>query len=252
MAMRTLVTSAAFAWLASQAAVAQTPGPAFEVASVKANGSGEAVMRLTAPPGTGRFEATNVSARLLILNAHGLRDFQLAGAPAWTESERFDVAGRAAASATRDEISAMLRTLLADRFRLRTHRDTREMPVYALVAASPDKRLGPALKVSTAETRTRISPTSISAVSMTMARLALTLSVVVGRVVTDETGLPGTYDLELKFAPEGPLPPAAPPADPDAPSIFTALREQLGLRLDGRRGPVEVLVVDGIERPAPD
>jgi uncharacterized protein (TIGR03435 family) len=141
---------------------------------------------------------------------------------------------------------------LADRFRLRTHRDTREMPVYALVAASPDKRLGPALKVSTAETRTRISPTSISAVSMTMARLALTLSVVVGRVVTDETGLPGTYDLELKFAPEGPLPPAAPPADPDAPSIFTALREQLGLRLDGRRGPVEVLVVDGIERPAPD
>jgi uncharacterized protein (TIGR03435 family) len=87
---------------------------------------------------------------------------------------------------------------------------------------------------------------------MTMARLAVTLSGIVGRVVTDETGLAGGYDVELTFAPEGPLPPAAPPADPDAPSIFTALREQLGLRLDGRRGPVEVLVIDEIERPTPD
>jgi len=252
MAMRTLVTSVAIAWLAGHTVSAQTPGPAFEVASVKANSSGQAVMRLTAPPGTGRFDATNISARILILNAYGLRDFQLAGAPAWTESERFDVAGRTAASASRDEISAMVRTLLADRFTLRTHRETREMPVYALVAASPDKRLGPGLKISTAETRTNISPTSISAVSMTMARLALTLSAVVGRVVTDDTGLQGAYDLELRFAREGPLPPGAPPADPDAPSIFTALREQLGLRLEGRRGPVEVLVIDGIERPTPD
>jgi uncharacterized protein (TIGR03435 family) len=87
---------------------------------------------------------------------------------------------------------------------------------------------------------------------MTMARLALTLSVVVGRVVTDDTGLTGAYDVELRFAPEAPLPPDAAPADPDAPSIFTVLREQLGLRLEGRRGPVEVVVVDGIERPAPD
>jgi uncharacterized protein (TIGR03435 family) len=252
MAMRTLAATAAAAWLASQAAGAQTPGPSFEVASVKANSSGQAVMRLAAPPGTGRLDATNVTARLLILNAYGLRDFQLAGAPPWTESERFDVAGRAAASATRDEISAMVRTLLAERFRLRTHRETRELPIYALVAAAPDKRLGPALKASAAETRTRISPTSITAVNMTMARLAVTLSGIVGRVVTDETGLAGGYDVELTFAPEGPLPPAAPPADPDAPSIFTALREQLGLRLDGRRGPVEVLVIDEIERPTPD
>ena len=252
MAMRRWIGGAVLAWLAAHTVAAQTPSPAFEVASVKANSSGQAVMRLTAPPGTGRFDATNISARILILNAYGLRDVQLAGAPAWTESERFDVAGRTAASATRDEISAMVRTLLADRFRLRTHRETREMPTYALVAATADKRLGPGLKTSTAETRTNISPTSIKAVSMTMARLALSLSAVVGRVVTDETGLQDAYDLELTFAREGPLPPGAPPADPDAPSIFTALREQLGLRLEGRRGPVEVLVVDGIERPTPD
>jgi uncharacterized protein (TIGR03435 family) len=252
MAMRRWIASAVLAWLAAHTVAAQTPSPAFEVASVKVNGSGQAVMRLTAPPGTGRFDATNVSTRILILNSHGLRDFQLAGAPAWTESERFDVAGRTDASATRDDISAMVRSLLADRFKLRTHRETREMPTYALVAATADKRPGPGLKLSTADTRTNISPTSISAVSMTMARLALTLSAVVGRVVTDDTGLQGAYDLELRFAREGPVPPGAPPADPDAPSIFTALREQLGLRLEGRRGPVEVLVVDGIERPTPD
>ena len=115
------MATAAVSWLASQTAVAQTPGPSFEVASVKANSSGQAFGSLGAPPGTGRFEATNASARLLILNAYGLRDFQLIGAPSWTESEHFDVAGRAAASATRDEISAMVRTLLADRLVEKDH-----------------------------------------------------------------------------------------------------------------------------------
>jgi uncharacterized protein (TIGR03435 family) len=248
--MRAFAALAAIVWMAGSAG-AQQP-LTFEVASVKVNTSKEPVSRLTAPPGTGRFDATNVSGRLLILNAYGLRDFQRAGAPSWIERERFDVAGRAAATATRDEISAMVRTLLAERFRLRAHHETRELPVYALVAVAPDKRLGPALTVSTAPTRTRISPTTITATSMTMARLAVTLSGIVGRVVTDDTGLPGTYDLDIAFAPEGPLPPAAVPADPDAPSIFTVLREQLGLRLDGRRGPVDVLVIDGIERPTPD
>ena len=137
------------------------------------------------------------------------------------------------------------------------------MPTYALVSASADRRRGPALRVSTLdcstpETRskcaTRISPRSITATGMTMARLALTLSAVVGRVVADDTGIDGGYDFELTFAPEGPLPPGATPQpqDADAPGIFTALREQLGLRLDGRRSPVEVLVIDRVERPSPD
>ena len=157
----------------------------------------------------------------------------------------------------------MVRAMLADRFALRAHRETRDMPVYALVAATPDRRPGPALResaldCSTPDTRskcsTRISPRSVTATGMTMPRLALTLSAVVGRVVTDETGMAGTYDSDSTFAPEGPLPPgaAAQPQDADAPGIFTALREQLGVRLDGRRGPVDVLVVDSVERPAPD
>ena len=257
--MRALV-SVVLAFVASHGVLVQTQRPAFDVVSVKVNRSGEIPMRITAPPG--RFDATNVTVRLLILNAYGLRDFQLVSLPGWAGDERFDVAGRAPGEATRDEISAMVRSMLADRFQLRAHQEMREMPTYALVAAA-DRRPGPALRTSaldcsTPETRakcsTRITPRSISATGMTMARLALTLSAVVGRVVTDDTGIAGSYDVELAFAPEGPLPPGATaqPQDADTPSIFTALREQLGLRLDGRRGPVEALVIDGVERPTPD
>ena len=218
-------------------------------------------MRITAPPG--RFEATNVTPKLLILNLYGLPDFRLADVPSWAAEERFDVAGRSTGPVGRDEISAMVRSLLADRFQLRAHRETRELPTYALVSASPARRPGQALRTSSidcstdadrSKCSTRITPRSLTATGMTMARLAATLTGIVGRVVTDATGMAGSYDLELTFAPEGPLPPGAPPsaADTDAPSIFTAVQEQLGLKLDGGRGPVEVLVIDSIERPTPD
>jgi hypothetical protein len=108
----------AIAWLAGAGLLGQTSNQAFDVTSVKPNSSGELAMRITAPPGTGRFDATNVSARQLILNSYGLRDFQLADLPVWAASERFDVAGRTAEPATRDQISAMVRALLTDRFRL--------------------------------------------------------------------------------------------------------------------------------------
>jgi uncharacterized protein (TIGR03435 family) len=215
-------------------------------------------MRITAPPG--RFEATNVTARMLILNAYGLPDFLIANVPGWAGDERFDVSGRASSPVPRDQLSAMVRSLLAERFQLRAHRETREMPTYALVTAAPDRRLGPALRGSALDCdadnaptcRTRMAPSSVTATGMTMARLAQTLRAIVGRVVTDETGLTGTYDFELRFAPDQQPPPGAPPVDPDAPSIFTALREQLGLRLEGKRGPVEMLVIDRLERPTVD
>ena len=117
---------------------------------MKVNSSGEIPMRITAPPG--RFEATNVTARLLILNSYGLPDFRLANLPAWAGDERFDVAGRAAGPASRDEISAMVRSMLEDRFQLRAHRETRELPTYALVPAAPDRRPGLALRTSSIST----------------------------------------------------------------------------------------------------
>jgi uncharacterized protein (TIGR03435 family) len=242
--------------------------PSFEVASVKLNTSGDPVIRISAPAGTGRFEATNAPVRMLILNAYGIPGFQLAGGPSWIESVRVDVVARAAAPVTRDEISRMVRTLLAERFNLQTHREQREMPVYSLVVSRDDKRLGPRMQASTTDCpavtaaggrapqlpsgqllcTTRMSPSSINAGGMTMARLAQTLSGIVGRVVTDGTRLTGAYDLQLSFAPEQPLPPGAPPsADPDAPSIFAALQEQLGLKLDTTRGMVDVLVIDRVD-----
>lgn len=251
-------------------ATARGQEAAFEVASVKVNTSGASVSRISAPAGTGRFEATNASVRMLILNAYGIPGFQLVGGPSWVDSLNVDVIARGAASATRAEISAMLRTLLAERFNLAVRRDTREMPVYALVVARDDRRLGPRMQASTTDCAaaaapgspapqtasgqllctTRMSPFTINAGGMTMVRLAQSLSGIVDRVVTDETKLSGGYDLQLSFTPERPPPPgASPPADPDAPSIFAALQEQLGLKLDARRGSVEMLVIDRIDRP---
>jgi uncharacterized protein (TIGR03435 family) len=253
--MRALVLGVAVVVLGF-AFVSGQPRATFDVAAVKVNRSGQIPMRITAP--LGRFEATNVTPQLLILNAFRLRDFQLTNVPGWAAEERFDVTARTASPAARDEVSAMVRALLEDRFQLRTHRETRDMPTYALVFATPARRLGPGMRISTADCandacNTRITPSSLVATGMTMARLAVTLSNFVGRVVTDESGLEGAYDLDLKFAPDQPAPGAAlTQADADAPSVFTALREQLGLRLDGRRGPVDVLVVDRLERPTPD
>ena len=244
--------------------------PSFEVASVRVNTSGSPISRMAAPTGTGRFEVTNAPVRMLILNAYGLPGFQLTGGPSWIDSVRVDVVARAATTVTRDEISRMVRGLLAERFNLAVHREQREMPVYSLVVARDDRRLGPRLHASTTDCAiataaggaapqlpsgqllctTRMSPASINAGGMTMARLAQTLSGIVGRVVTDETTLLGTYDLQLTFAPEQPPPPgASTPANPDAPSIFAALQEQLGLKLNTRRGMVDVLVIDRVDPP---
>jgi uncharacterized protein (TIGR03435 family) len=258
------------ACVAAGLGVAHGQEPSFEVASVKVNTSGGPVWRIAAPTGTGRFEVTNAPVRMLILNAYGIPGFQLAGGPSWIDTIRVDVIARAATTATRDEISRMVRGLLAERFNLAVHREQREMPVHTLVVARDDRRLGPKLQASTTDCAaatasrtarpqlpsgqllctTSMSPASINAGGMTMARLAQTLSGIVGRVVTDETTLTGAYDLQLTFAPEQARPPGAlPPTDPDAPSIFAALQEQLGLKLNTRRGMVEVLVIDRVEPP---
>jgi uncharacterized protein (TIGR03435 family) len=258
-------------WLAAGLVAVLAQEPSFEVAAIKINTSGSPVSRITAPAGTGRFDAVNAPVRLLILNAYGIPDFQLTGGPSWIDSLRVDIQARAAAAATRDDISRMLRALLAERFHLEAHREPREMPVYALVLARSDGRLGPRMRQSTTDCTaasvpgastpqtasgqllcgTRISPVSINAGAVSMARLAATLSGTLSRRVTDETGLAGVYDLQLTFradqAPAGVA--VAVPADPDAPSIFAALQEQLGLKLEPRRGAVEVFVIDRIERP---
>jgi uncharacterized protein (TIGR03435 family) len=271
---------------------AQTPasGPSFEVASVKPNKSGDGRIMLGMQPG-GRFTATNVPLRALIRQAYQLQDFQIVGAPDWINNERFDIVAKAegdvppAQPGTVGPMQLMMRNLLAERFKLVTHQESRELPIYALVLARSDGKVGSHLNPSQVdcaarmaaergrgmpppgppspgqrpECGLRIGPGTMAMGGFPLQQFAQTLSQFVQRVVVDKTGLTGPYDLDLTWTPDqrpqGPPPPGAPPLppiDPDGPSIFTAVQEQLGLKLDPQRGPVDVLVVDSVDRPTPD
>jgi uncharacterized protein (TIGR03435 family) len=272
------------ATVATVTALAQTretaPTEKFEVASVRPNTSGE--QRASTQNRPDGFTAINVRVVNLIINAYGVQASQLIGAPAWISSERFDIVANAGgaigppvAPDAPSPRQLMMRALLADRFRLRVRRETRELPVYALVLARSDGSFGPELKRSTIDcerlTRSRAAgPVTFNtgdrpqcgarvlsgqfvAGGRPLSELVSMLSSNVGRSVVDRTGLEGIFDMSLKWAPDDqPGRVNEPDSDSDAPSIFTALQEQSGLKLESARGPVEVLVIDHIERPVPD
>jgi uncharacterized protein (TIGR03435 family) len=248
---------------------AQHSSPAFEVASIKPGvpfpvGGFAPGSRLVCPitgcggPGTGspeRITFTYISLKDLIGAAYNVQRHQVE-APGWLDSARFDIVATVPPGATRDEANLMLQNLLADRFRLKLHRSTRELPVFALIVA----RNGPKLKVS-ADDPNAPKPRGtlwsggrkrLEFDSWTMASFARTLESDVGRPVIDMTGLEGTYDIRLEFASAPPI--AFAPGSPDAQAaeLFTALTEQLGLKLEHSRGPVDVLVIDSVEQPTPD
>jgi bla regulator protein blaR1 len=283
--------------LAAQTAAPVTP--TFEVASVKPNNSGEPFVRLGLQPG-GRFIAQNVPARELIRFAFNVQAFQLDGGPGWLTSHRFDITAQApsdleGAAATGPgqlrPVQLMLQALLADRFRLKAHRETKDVPVYNLVLARADGKLGPRLERSTVDcaalARGRATATgrgsgaqtpplppragdrpecamtaglaSIVAGGVTIDEFARLLSGRTNRPVINKTDLSGNYAFTLEFTPDQMLPPAAvppgvpvPSINPDGPSLFTAVQEQLGLKLDSARGRVEMVVIDSIDQPTPD
>jgi uncharacterized protein (TIGR03435 family) len=250
--------------------IAQQPVPAFQVASIRANTSTETRSSSSVQPG-GRYTATNVTIRTLVKSAYGLQqDVQVAGGPRWIETERFDIVAKADGNPStdvfRDQARMMLRTLLAERFKLSFHRETREVPIYALIVARADGKLGPQLLPSTLTECAEKTPPNNNAsaplpcgggfaragdlagraVAFTV--LTANISNAADRPVVDRTGLTGTFDWRLRWTPE-PLPRAEPL---DSVTLFTALQEQLGLKLDSTRGPVEVLVIDSAERPTLD
>jgi uncharacterized protein (TIGR03435 family) len=258
------------------------PAVTFEAASVKEHlepGAGSFVGRR---PG-GRFVAENATLREILEYAYELQRFQLAGSLAPVESARWDITATLrgmAAPAGPDATHAALRALLAERFALAVHRETRMLPIYALRLGrdrSPGRALVksaidcPALMAAARRGGAPPPPQAqqcgfrgriggLQSNGMPLTDLALALATRVERPVVDQTGLTGTWDLTLSYAadpaqiPPGTLAPDAPaPApNPDAPSLFTALREQLGLRLVSTTAPVEVLVVDRVSRPTPD
>ncbi|MBM3817996.1 MAG: TIGR03435 family protein [Acidimicrobiia bacterium] len=273
------------------AAVAAPSGPmSFEVASVKPNNSGENFIRFGMQPG-GRFTAANAPLREIIRFAYALQNFQIVEAPGWIASERFDINAKAEGDVppgqpgTIGPVQLMMQSLLAERFGLEARRESREMPRYDLVLARADGRLGPGLKTSTTDCQAifaaarrgggpppappgagepiqcgfRIGPGRMQAGAFPLSQLANALAPQVQRFIVDRTGLTGNFDLDMTYTPDqmpqGPPPPgapAAPPIDPNGPSIFTALQEQLGLKLESVRGPVDVLVIESVNRPTPD
>jgi uncharacterized protein (TIGR03435 family) len=276
----TLTTATALApiRLAALAQGKQTSStaPAFEVASIKVNNSGSENFGFSAKPG-GVVIATNVTIRQIVRYAYSMQHSKVEGGPDWLDTVRYDITAKAAEAAPSDQMTLMFRPLLADRFKLAMHIEARDTAIFALVRARSDGRLGPQLRVSSvtdcdatraAQARGaalaagdgrpicagRAQAGSIIAGAVSMDELARNTSRMVGRVVVDRTGLPGRYDLDLKFTPEADLTAAPPPnRPPDAlPSFFVALEEQLGLKLEPQRGPVDVVVIDSIQRPTED
>jgi len=292
---------------------AQDPAPVPYVASVKRNAGGFGGQIRIMP---GNISVNGMPVRLLIRQAFGqLQDFQLIGGPDWINSDRFDIEAKPEGGGpmTPQVLQSVFKQILEDRFALKVHKETRELPIYALVLARSDGRLGPNLKPASEECSTRMASRGrgpapdarggavrvggpppdgrggpgraggpggppgppdwdappvcgqrgggfgrMRAGGATIADFAAMISGTAQRVVIDKTGLSGYYDIALTYTPagdqlpQGPPPPGAPappPIDPDGPTFFTAIQEQLGLKLDNQRGPVEVVVIDSINPP---
>jgi uncharacterized protein (TIGR03435 family) len=237
----------------------------FEVASIKPNKAGT-------PGGWsaagGRQTIIGTTAKSLIMNGFDLQDFEILDGPSWLDFDRLDVIAKVEGNPTPAQLRSMMRSLLEDRFALKAHRETREGPVYRLVRAKSDRTLGPALlksDIDCAELRRKgekppapasTSPRAIAPCGMflTGSQMAMgartftdfvsVLETLVDRRIVDDTGLTGAFDVKLEWA--------ARDTDTTRPSIFTAVQEQLGLKLEASRGPINMLVIDRIEHPTPD
>jgi uncharacterized protein (TIGR03435 family) len=249
--------------LAAPQGAAPSDRPSFTVASIKPNNSQERNMQVQFLPG--RLKATNIPLRNLIGEAFRLTTSRVHGGPGWVDSDRFDVEAITPGTATKQETDVMLQSLLADRFGLVIRRESKSISVYALERVRDNGTLGPNLRpaadcVTQADGNgkpvclTTVRVDSIMATGLTMRVFAAQLSTMVHDAVLDRTSLQGAYDLELTFAPNaGPSAAAnrAINAD-DRPELFTALREQLGLKLVRRDEPSDILVIEHVHRPTPN
>jgi uncharacterized protein (TIGR03435 family) len=250
----------------------------FEVASIKP-AAPDARGRSIRPSPGGRVTISNMPLKELMTLAWRIQPYQIVGGPPWLDSAAFDISAKAQDTLKEGDMQLLLQSLIEDRFQVVHHKETRELPIYALVVARKDGRLGPKLTETKEGGCTTLDPARpqpppepgqplprncgqmqaglkmIRAVGIQMSLLTPMLSRLLGRTVVDKTGLTGKYDLDIEWTFDEAivlqLPPDVPKpvSDGSGPSIFTALQEQLGLKLESQKGPVEVLVIDRAEKP---
>lgn len=263
--------------LAAPTMAQESAGPQFEVASVKPAAPDQRGQFVRIAPG-GRLTGKNITLKDLIQNAWRIQSFQISGGPSWIDSAHWDISAKPETTPKPDDLPLMIQALLKDRFLLTLHQETKELPMYALVVKKEGK-LGPGLTESKEGSCTPIdmskpppppepgklrgcgammmSPRQLTATATSISSLGPSLSRILGRTVIDKTGLTGKYDMVLQWTPDesqairtGPDAPPSPPSDSAPPSIFTALQEQLGLKLESQKGPVQIFVIDRAEKPS--
>jgi uncharacterized protein (TIGR03435 family) len=250
------------------------PRPAFEVASIKLHvntGPGASLAGFQNIPGSPRMDMMGVTFKMLMEYAYAARDFQIIGGPGWITSERYDIQAKAEDGSvpvsigmrefnTADPMALRIQSLLDDRFQLKMHRETRQLAVYELGVArggsklqlSPDQ--SPPAPGSQDRGSLSIQRTAdgwtLQATAIPLSSLIAVLSNQIGRPIVDKSNVkPGLYDVSLQWAPNRPADASA-LGDPEGLPIFTAVQEQLGLRLVSGKGPVEVLIIDAVQQPS--
>jgi uncharacterized protein (TIGR03435 family) len=232
---------------------AQTARPEFEVATVKRNisRSGSATSGLVQGD---RVTSTNVTLTQMVRTAYGVQEFQIAGQPSWFDTERYDVQAKIPSGARREDWTLMFQALLADRFKLVLHKENRAMSVLELIVAKNGPKLKAADRSKCDPSNPsnvcgfRAAPTEIIGTGVSMGQLATRLSRSLGLIVLDKTELKGEFDLEIRWTNDEGVP--LPPGASAGPGLYPAIQEQLGLRLQSARAPVETLVIDRVQRPA--
>jgi uncharacterized protein (TIGR03435 family) len=259
--------------------LAVTPGGAaqqaasplsYDVASIKPSKAPEGSTLLFRP---GAFTAKGMTLKSLIKEAYGIEDDQISGAPKWVGSQTYDIEAKVdgADAATLDKLTddqfkLMFQSFLRDRFQLKVHRETKELPVLALVVAKggpklqqakpgdtyPDGLKGPDGKPAGHAGMMMWGRGRLTGQGIPIGNLVPPLTQELGRIVQDKTGLTGKYDIELRWTTDDAAPDSRSASDSPGPSIFTAMQEQLGLKLESQKAPVEVLLIDHVEQPPPN
>jgi uncharacterized protein (TIGR03435 family) len=271
-AMATLALMAGTAAAAGLHAQSSDTRQTFDVASIKREMA--VVSGITFSARSGTLTVRNNPLTNVIGNGYGVRRYQVIGGPDWISSDRYDIQAKAAGDATREQMMVMVQSLLAERFKLQVHRETRELPIYVLTIAKGGIKARPSREGGCVQFDPRNPPRPVSgqpptpfcgnnnitattwnATAIDTAGMAGALVGVLGRRVVDKTGLAGRFDIHVQWTPDqapAGVDGAAASNGDAAPPLFTVLEDQLGLKLESARGPVDVLIIDHVERPSED